>query len=264
MNVRNKLSIVLSICLLLFPVLMVNSAIDPKTAVGVWLFDEGGGDVASDLSGNKHDGKIENTKWVDGKFGKALLFEGNGAVTVQSTDKLNLGNQITMMAYFNTQALSDWHQIIAKNNQYLLRIDPPGEGTKMSAFVNLNGGWEPRASSENIPEKNIWIHLAATYDSGTKKLSLYVNGKLSGESNRDGKPTANNDPVTFGHWGGGSRFRGIIDDVAIFNVALSAADIKSIADNGLKSALKLGVGGTTSVSLSGKLANTWGSIKNSD
>lgn len=261
MKFRNKLFVILSMGLLLFPILIASAAIDPKTAVGVWLFDEGSGDVVADLSGNKHDGKIENTKWVDGKFGKALLFEGNGAVTVQSTDKLNLGSQLTMMAYFNTQALSDWHQIIAKNNQYLLRIDPPGEGTKMSAFVNLNGGWEPRASSENIPEKNTWIHLAATYDSGTKKLSLYVNGKLSGESNRDGKPTANNDPVTFGHWGGGSRFRGMIDDVAIFNVALSATDIKSIADNGLKSVLKLGIGGTTSVNLSEKLIDTWGNIK---
>ncbi len=46
-----------------------------------------------------------------------------------------------------------------------------------------------------------------------------------------------------------------------FNVALSAADIKSVADNGLKAVLKLGVGGTTSVNLSEKIIDTWGNIK---
>jgi len=51
----------------------------------------------------------------------------------------------------------------------------------------------------------------------------------------------------------------LIDDVAIFNVALSEADIKSVADQGLKAVL--GLGGTTSVGFSGKLATTWGSMK---
>jgi len=65
--------------------------------------------------------------------------------------------------------------------------------------------------------------------------------------------------VTFGHWGGGSRFRGLIDDVAIFSVALSEADIKSIADQGLRASL--GLGEPTSVESFGKLAITWGSVK---
>ena len=42
--------------------------IDQKAIVGVWLFDEGKGDTASDSSGNGHDGKIESgIKWIAGQ-----------------------------------------------------------------------------------------------------------------------------------------------------------------------------------------------------
>ncbi len=109
----------------LFIVLVASSAfsaIKPDNIVGVWLLDEGRGDIAADISGNNHEGQVMGAKWVDGKFGKALLFEGAGEVKIQSTEKLNLGEQLTMMAYFNTQALVDWHQIIAKtmNTYYVL------------------------------------------------------------------------------------------------------------------------------------------------
>ena len=47
-----------------------DAKIDPKSAAGVWLFDEGSGKVAFDSSDNGYDGKLMgNPKWVDGKFG---------------------------------------------------------------------------------------------------------------------------------------------------------------------------------------------------
>jgi hypothetical protein len=50
-----------------------HAAIDPKTIVGLWLFDEGSGNTAKDSSGNKNDGAfMGKPAWVDGKFGKAL------------------------------------------------------------------------------------------------------------------------------------------------------------------------------------------------
>jgi hypothetical protein len=241
------------------PALVSHGAVRLQDAVGVWLFDEGAGDVAKDSSGNGNDGKVDIATWTDGKFGKALSFAGDASVEVASTDKLNNGGQYTLMAYFNANVLNDWHQLIAKDGQYLLRIDPPSEGGKMSSFVNLDGGWEPRASSADVPVIDTWYHFAATYDSGTKKLTVFVNGVKVGESDRDGNPTANDNPVTFGHWGGSSRFRGVIDDVAIFGIALPESDIKSIADNGLKSVL--GLGEPTSVQPFGKLATMWGDIK---
>lgn len=244
---------------ILVPAIVSHAAVDAKTAVGIWLFDDGTGDVAKDSTSNKFDGKITGAKWGDGKFGKALTFDGKSSITVASNDKLNIGTDLTLMAYFNATTLDNYHAIIVKNNQYLMRFDNLAEGGKMSTFINLNGGWEPRASAV-VPEKNKWTHYAAVYDSTAKKITIYVNGEAKGEGAREGKPTANTEAVNIGSWGTGSYFIGMLDDVAIFNVALSAADVKSISDNGLKSVLKLG-SGTTSVSPSTKLVATWGDLK---
>jgi len=77
--------------------------IDLGTCVGMWIFDEGNGDIAKDSSGNGNDGKINGATWVDGKFNKALSFNG-ASNYVEVPDAANLNpktgtNQITVMVY---------------------------------------------------------------------------------------------------------------------------------------------------------------------
>jgi len=249
------------VCLTIFMLILVFTVwgkIDPKTASGIWLFDEGKGDIAADSSGNNHEGKITGAKWEKGKFGNGIIFDKTGEVRILSTEKLQLSDEFTFMAFFNTQALDDWHQIIAKDGEYLLRIDPPGEGTRMSAFVNL-GGWEPRASAF-VPDKNTWYHFAAVFNVKVKdalQLKVYVNGEQKGQSTRAGKPAPGAAAVTIGHWNNGSRFKGVIDDVGIFKAALEVEDIMAIATNGLKATVLAG----QSVDTADKMAVTWGSLK---
>ena len=206
--------------------------IDPETAVGVWLMEEGGGNTTADSSGKDHEGQLNGAKWVDGKFGKALEFKGGQWVSIPSTPELQIGDQLTMMAWFFATDIKDWRQLIAKSDEYLLRIDPPQEGNRMSAF--------------------------ATYDSKAKNehLKVYVDGVQSGVSARPGKVTATGNDVEIGRWGGGSFFVGTIDEAAIFNVVLEEADIQTIMDKGLEDAL-----GGLAVSPKDKLATRWGKIK---
>jgi hypothetical protein len=159
------------------------------------------------------------------------------------------------MAYFSAQALDDWHQLIAKDGEYLLRIDPPGEGGNMSSFFNI-GGWEPR-SSAGVPELDTWTHFAATYDRVEGMLRTFVNGELITETGRAGDPSPGDAAVTIGNWNDSSNFVGVIDEVAIFNVALEAEDILEIATNGLQELLA----GSASVEPFDKLAGTWGDLK---
>ena len=83
-------------CLRLFFVCLniVQGEIDLKTATGIWLFDEGKGKIASDLSGQKGDGKLQKgSKWVKGKFGQALEFDGkDDYVQIQPSDQYNPKN----------------------------------------------------------------------------------------------------------------------------------------------------------------------------
>ena len=248
-------------CLIIFVFVSVMAAqanIDPSNIAGTWLFDEGSGDVAADSSGNGNDGVVDGATWTNGKFGGGLLFEDAGGVAIESAGMLQVGDQLTIMAYFSAQVLDDWHQLIAKDGEYLLRIDPPSEGGNMSSFFNLDGGWEPR-SSAGVPGVDTWTHFAAAYSSADGKLRTFVNGVLITETERVGAPNPGDAPVTIGHWNDGNNFVGVIDEVAIFDVALSEADIKSIVDNGLVAAL--GLDGPASVKPSDKVTTTWGDLK---
>ena len=236
---------------------LCTAEIDPETAVGVWLFDEGAGKTTKDASGKEHDGTINGAKWKDGKIGKGLEFDGGQWVSIDSTPELQLGDELTMMAWFFATDISDWRQLIAKSDEYLLRIDPPQEGNRMSAFVKPGGGWEPRASA-NVPDEDTWIHFAATYDVNEKneQLVVYVNGQKAGMSTRPGKTAVTGNPVEIGRWGGGSFFVGIIDEAAIFNTVLSEDDLTAIVEHGLAKAL-----GGLDVEPANKLALTWGTLK---
>ncbi|MCH8292637.1 LamG domain-containing protein [Candidatus Poribacteria bacterium] len=227
------------------------AAIDPSTIVGLWHFDEGNGSTVADSSGNGHDGEIDGAVWVDGKMGDGLEFDGDDSVIVPDAPDLRIGEQLTMMAWFFATDIGDWRQIIAKSDEYLLRIDPPQEGNRMSSFVKAGGGWEPRASAM-VPDLDTWTHYAAVYDSSLadNQLKVYVNGVESGASTRPGIVDQTENPVEFGKWGGGSFFVGTIDEVAIFNVALSEADIQTVMDVGF-----------TAVQAKDKLATTWGNVK---
>ena len=91
-----------------FPLLSV-AAVSVDDAIGIWLFDEGRGNVAKDSSPNGNDGElIAGPKWVEGKFGGALEFDGSGtSVETESADKLTgfeLGDKtdFTVTAWFKT------------------------------------------------------------------------------------------------------------------------------------------------------------------
>ena len=95
-----------------------------------------------------------------------------------------------------------------------------------------------------------WHNTAGSYDG--KKLLLYVDGVQEAEGSHKGKPDFMDDPLMLG---GGNLwpFKGIIDDVGLFNKALSIDDIKTIMKEGLSSML--------AVSPSGQLTLTWAEIK---
>ena len=63
-------------------VTQIGAKIDLETAMGIWLFDENRGTVATDISGNNNHGEIQGAEWVKGKFGTALKFNGTSARVV--------------------------------------------------------------------------------------------------------------------------------------------------------------------------------------
>lgn len=248
-------------CLIAAAAFAAQADIDPDTIVGAWLFDDNAGNDAADSSNNEFDGEINGAKWDDGVFGSALSFDGDDWVSIANDPALQIGGEFTMMAYFNAENIEEHRQLISKSNEYLLRIDRAGEGNRMSAFVRVNGGWEPRASS-HIPELDTWIHFAAVYRADPagdeQSLMVYVDGALQGGSDRPGNTAPTENPVEIGRWGNGSYFIGLIDEVAIFNAALSEEQILEVKEDGLQVALAGGLAATAE----GKTAVLWANIRN--
>jgi len=236
-----------------------DAKVDLKSAVAIWLFDEGKGDVVKDSSENGNDGQsMEGPKWVDGKFGKALEFDGSDDYVDCGNDtSFDIVDAITIVAWTFPLSQTFNHQdLVGKPSAYILgHMDP---GVIVRSYIN-DGGWFGVDYSEPFDSYvDDWFHFAFTYD--VSKLKVYVNGILDGEGVRSGKIVINTNPVVVAHscesQGFNAFYKGIVDDVAIFNEALSEDDIKSIMSQGLSRTL-----GITAVSPSGKLATTWAASK---
>ncbi|MDQ1327049.1 MAG: hypothetical protein QG641_329 [Candidatus Poribacteria bacterium] len=234
-----------------------HAAIDLKTAVGIWLLDEGSGKVAKDSSPNKNDGNFMGSpKWVDGKFGKALQLDGSSA-SVDCGDTASMaiptGGSVTMCAWVNPTvgSLAAWQGIMAKRTgSYSYGINLVTGNFQ----IYTSGGSGIAGFNYNLP-KNEWVHIAGVMSK--KPTELYVNGDLFGTSGGGGGVISAANGLRIGESGTiGEFFNGIIDDVGIFNVALSAADIKGIFSKGLAAAT-----GMAAVEASDKLATTWGDMK---
>ena len=71
--------------------LEIPAQIKVEDTVGIWLFDEGRGKNAKEMAGKGLDGELINgPQWVNGKFGKAIQFDGQSRY-VEVNDPLNVG-----------------------------------------------------------------------------------------------------------------------------------------------------------------------------
>jgi len=236
-----------------------HAKIDAKSIVGTWLFDDGNGKTAKDSSGNKNDGELKgDLKWVNGKFGQAIEFPGvdNNFVEVPHNDSLTL-KTFTFTAWVKLERIANYQSIVIKTadgatenySGYLM------DSSKVFWTRFTSGGagkWAFQQFGKTAVADGSWHHVAGTYD--MKSVKSYVDGVVEADAPFGGVPDPSPGPLNIGDCPNYPYFvKGIIDDVGLFNVALTADDLKTVIDKGLAIFL--------AVSPSGKLATKWGEIK---
>ena len=127
-------------------------------------FNEGGGTLLTDLSGNGNNGTISGATWTtSGKYGNALSFNGtNALVTVNNAPSLQLTSAMTLEAWvYPTTVNSTWRDVLYKGNDnyYLMAMSNNASHPVGGAIV---GGVYAEALSPNPLTANTWAHLAAT------------------------------------------------------------------------------------------------------
>ena len=194
-------------------------------------FNDGAGTSVSDASGNALTGAIAGgaTWTTPGRFGGALTFDGiDDHVTVGPSPLLNLTTG-TVEAWVRLDTLGRWHGVVAKGNansdpshNYAIEIT---DGNLVTCVIGNGTSSNGVTSTTQIAAQQFY-HLACTWDGS--QLRLYINGALNRSVGQTIAPAANSSPVFIGQYGGHvDRFDGVIDEVRIYDVALTQAQIQS-------------------------------------
>jgi len=193
--------------------------------VAEWHFDEGTGSSASDSSGNSNTGTLTGSPaWVDGKIGKSLQFDGlNTYVSVADSNILDLTTGISVEAWVKCGDISQdgsTRRVLDKG-AYLI-----GASDKAYFKIFKGGIASSVEKTWTSADVNVWHHLVGTYDGAT--LKLYQDGVLVNQTATTGSIDTNTTTLNIGRQpSGAGRFSGIIDEVKIYNRALTDAEVLS-------------------------------------
>lgn len=228
------------ICLLAIMILSSCIQKDPSLA-GYWDFDSVENNVVRDRSGNELDARVVNAQFADGYKGKAFNGDGSGYLEVPYTalfDQFEEGITISAWIYRDADSSQTYNCIVTREtgsswseyfdlaiyqNHPLFAIDLDG-----NSYIQTD-------CKETLPLKQ-WIHLAGTFDNQT--FRLYVNGKETASGNKAGSFNfSDKNPLIIGsNTNDGGKifhdyFHGKIDELKIFNRALSNHEILDLSKN---------------------------------
>ncbi|TKJ38870.1 MAG: hypothetical protein CEE38_04005 [Planctomycetes bacterium B3_Pla] len=200
--------------------------------VGHWTFDEGAGTVALDSSGNGNDGVfVGEPQWVDGVVGGALAFDGDDYLDCGNGPSLEIRDEITISFWFSVVAFENtWEAILSKGDSAyrVSRGGGDGDATHFGLSGTSAGGGNGWFNGNTLVTGGDWHHFAGTYDGAEGRI--YIDGVLDATTEATGQ--INIEPENF--WIGNNSqntdrfFHGMLDDVRLYNKALSALEIKDL------------------------------------
>jgi len=217
----------ISLTLVLGPALTRTADAD---LIGWWRFDEGAGTTATDSSGKGNDaGFAGSPVWVeDGKLGKALKFNGSSDyLAAPDSESLDInGDQLSIAAWINGEDWPAANHILRKiadtgtGSIYMIRVQPDS----VRVYLNTSAG-ETIVQGTTVLPTNEWNHTALTYD-GAQAL-IYVNGRVDIAMDVSGEVTQSDNELRIGRGEPAGYFMGMIDDVRLYNHALTEDELVS-------------------------------------
>ena len=244
---------------------VTQSAALDSALVAAYNCNEGSGSILHDLTANHLDGTLGSQTWTaSGKFGGALNFGTSGYVTVPDDPALDLTSGLTLEAWvYPTKVRSSAYQCVLLKERpgelaYSLYAQSATNNPEFDYSSGTNSAVEHNLAGGRQIAVNAWTHLAATYDGAT--MRLYVNGSPIASRADAVPPAASNGALRIGGnsvWG--EYFAGRIDEIRIYNRALSPSEITSDMNTALPGTSSGATGSGGSVGTGGAVS-TGGTI----
>jgi len=209
--------------------------------VGYWKLDEGAGSFVSDSSGWGNHGTLINAKantWTNGQSGGGLYLDGtigSGCtyVTIPDAPSLHITNAISFAAWIRCDDTGRDAPILDKEgtNQltYWFGTFPTTHFGVLLAS-DKSGTWTIQNRSQGYLFPGIWVHLASTWDGTT--IRHYINGvQLQQTAAFAGPIVVSATPLIIGANVpfNATAFKGILDELRLYNHALSPAELTALA-----------------------------------
>ena len=226
-----------------------DAQIDPEKIVGIWLLDEGKGNTVEDVSGNDKKGTATQSNWVDGKVNGALSIKKGGTVTIP-IGKGTIRDKLSFILWLQFTDVGGQQNYLSIWDQGGNRYVPYKEGPNVLRFWTNN--WN--ISSGVVVKAGTWYHVANVYDGNTAKI--YVDGEEKISQAVPKFQLLDQDQTAWLATDAGTGFQSacIMDEVGLFNDALSKEEIQNIMEGGIHHSV-------LAVKPSDKLPVLWGKLK---
>lgn len=202
----------------------------PPTPVGYWKFDEGSGSTANDSSGNSNNGTITGASWInEGRVGKALYFDGGleDYVSLQAITSLTTGTPFTLSSWVKPEHTGTYRTIMGYGGANRLLINASG------AMLSQQDGNFYSASS--VVPNGVWTHVIYWFN-GTEER-WYINGKQSGAAHITSLAEWENSFYIGQYDLANYPYKGLIDEVKIYNTALTPEQVLLDYNQGMTATL---------------------------
>jgi uncharacterized protein YjdB len=213
--------------------------------VAYWPMQEGSGTTTADVTGRGFTGVLQQPVWSAGRFGTGLMFNGlNDRIEVAQNGREILGSDtpagLTLSVWFKAETfrVADARLLAkatgSKDRDIVYMLSTTRSGSMRLQFgLKAGGKVVTLVANSGALSAGQWIHAVAVYDGS--KMILYQNGVQVGSRNRSEEINSNPAaPLWIGNSpGGGLPFHGAIDDVRIYNRALSPAEVQAVFNGAL-------------------------------
>ena len=205
----------------------------PAGLVGWWPGDGN----ANDIMGGNHGTLMDGATFASGMVGEAFSLDGEGDyVHLVPAPALGLTGDFTVDAWINISAFDGVDETVFGS-------DRTGDADNAIMHLVIRNrrpymGFFGNDTTGNIElSQNTWYHIAFRYTESNGEQAIFVNGSLDVSSTGHVVFKGTGD-VAIGQWGGGSYFNGLIDEVEVFDRALSDVEIRNIFDAGSEGKVK--------------------------